>query len=109
MTKETIRATLEEIITRHGFTFEFMSHTWLPVVRQTNEDYASILFQEHWDFNSEDKSCTATITCQARVCQMGSNPSYLELIHAASQINSAAQLMREVNTLALSFTERFGE
>ena len=108
MTKETIKATLEEIIIRHGFTFEYLNHTWLPVVRQTNEDYAGITFQEHWDFNREEMSCTTTITCQSRVCQMGSNPSYMELVNAADQISRAAQLMLEVNTLALSYTEHLG-
>ena len=109
MTKEAIKATLEEIITRYGFSFEYYSHTWLPVVTQSNDDYAGINFTESWDFDCDAKTCTTTISCQSRVCRMGSTPSVTELLEAAKQIERAAQLMEEVNALGLTHTERFGE
>ncbi len=108
MTKEAIKTTLEEIITRYGFSFEYQNHTWLPVVQQTNKDYAGIIFQEHWDFDSEARTCTTSIICQARICQMGGNPDYADMMRAAQQISNAANLMQEVNALALYYTECFG-
>ena len=109
MTKEEIKTTMEDIITRYGFSFEYQSHTWLPVVPQNSDDYAGIIFTESWDFDAEAKSCTTSISCQSRVCRMGSTPSVTELLEAADQISRAAQLMEEVNALGLLFTEKFGE
>ena len=108
MTKEAICKILEMLIIRHGFTFEYQNHTWLPVVHQTSDDYAGIIFLEHWDFNREAMTCTTSITCQARVCRMGGNDSYDDLIRASEQIREAAELMQEVNERALTYTESFG-
>ena len=109
MTKETINRTLEEIITRHGFTFTYRQDNWLPAVPQTSDDYASIVFFEEWDFDAKTMTATSLITCHARVCRMGAAPGYDELMKAADQIQRSAQLMQEVNSLKLEYVQHIGK
>lgn len=105
MTKEAICKALEEIITQYGFTFTYTGFSWLPMVNQTSEDYAGITFRENWDFDQENRSCTTTITCQGRVCRMGGNDTFDDLMRAADQIKRAAHLAQAVNDMKLAFTE----
>lgn len=105
MTKEAICKTLEEITAQHGFTCEHSSFSWLPLVRQTSEDYANVIFSDHWDFDLETMTCTIKITAQARVCRMGGNDTYDDLMRAAEQIKKAAYLAQTVNDMGLSYTK----
>ena len=109
MTKEAICKTLEEIITRYGFTYTYSSFSTLPMVDQSSNDCAGILFREHMDLDIEARTCTTSIIAEARVCRMGGSDSYDELLAAADQITRAAELMREVNALGLSHTIHYGE
>ncbi len=105
MTKENICKALEQIITQHGFTYTYTSSSWLPMVNQTNDDYAGITFREHYEFDQEHRSCTITITCQGRVCRMGGNDTFDDLMRAAEQIKNAACLAQLVNDKAMTYTE----
>ena len=102
MTKEAIKKTLEETLTRNGFAFNYIYCDWLPIVIQSSDDYAGISFMSTMDYDMEAGMLIEKITCQSRVCHINPTATVEELIAAAEQITRAAKVMSEINAMGLA-------
>ena len=107
MTKQEIITTLEQLITKHGFSFGYYNMDGgLPHVVQANDDYCAISLYPVFDFDADTHQNITTITAQGRVCCMNPNASTDELRAAADQIMRGAALTDEINALQLTFIGR---
>lgn len=102
MTKEAIKKNIEESLNRNGFTFGYIYSDWMPVVRQSNYDYAGITFMSTMEYDTEAGMLIERITCQSRVCRINPTANVVELLDAADQITRAAKVMAEINAMGMA-------
>ena len=106
MTKQEINSRLEQTITAHGFTFEYHSDRWTPVVRQNDSSYTGITISTELGWDADNREIIEKVHCEAYVAKMGGNPTSAEFMAAAEEIARAAGLMDEINAMGLNSREK---
>ena len=106
MTRQEINNIIKEKAEAYGFEADTNSRVY--GIRQRN--YISIQFFETSDLEKtdwENKIGWMNIEVKASICRMGGETTPEELLTAAEEIKRGAELVRELQELHLSYSEKF--
>ena len=110
MTKREAETVIRGIIEKHGFIPEDNMRNALPGVERTGESAVSFNITERTDFtncDTEHRTVKAWVEASASICRMGGSPSAEELLDAADQIRRGAELVAELQQMAITYTIEF--
>ena len=107
MTKEQINRTLREKAKLHGFETTEEPENWgfYGILSEELNFTYRVRTTENTDW--EKRFVEETLTVTASVRKMGGEPTALELLHTAKEIERGALLIRELEEMDLTWTETF--
>ena len=109
MTKEQVIAIIKEVAERHGFTTCKYSMTRLIEIKEPGDTHQ--LNFTIWERYAEDtdwskREVTMNLHFRASLACMGGEPTPEDLLLASDIIRRGAELVKELEAMNLSYTER---
>ena len=109
MTKEQVISIIKEAAERHGFTTCKYTMTRLIEIKEPGEThYLNFLIQENLPegIDWSKREVTMNLHFRASLASMGGEPSPEDLLFASDIIRRGAEMVKELETMNLSYTER---
>ena len=109
MTKEQVIAIIKEAAERHGFTTCKYTMTRLIEIKEPGETHFLnffILEKISPDTDWSKREVTMNLHFRASLACMGGEPTPEDLLFASDIIRLGAELVKELETMNLSYTER---
>ena len=109
MTKEQVIATIKEAAERHGFTTCKYTMTRLIEIKESGDThYLNFTIPERFaeDTDWSKREVTMNLHFRASLASMGGEPSPEDLLIASDIIRRGAELVKELEVMNLSYTER---
>ena len=109
MTKEQVIATIKEAAERHGFTTCKYTMTRFIEIKEPGEThYLNFTIWERFaeDTDWSKREVTMNLHFRASLASMGGEPTPEDLLIASDIIRRAAELVKELEAMNLSYTER---
>ena len=110
MTKEQVIAIIKEAAERHGFTTCKYTMTRLIEIKEPGEThYLNFTITERFaeDTDWSKREATMNLHFRASLASMGGEPSPEDLLIASDIIRRGAELVKELEVMNLSYTERY--
>lgn len=109
MTKNEIISTIKKVAERHGFITEESNWTRWVEIKELDTHYLNFMITEETDPDTDwtKREATTNLHFRASLASMGGNPTPEDLLEAAEIIRLGALLVRTLEGLKLSYTERW--
>ena len=109
MTKQQAINTIKETAERHGFITHTYQWTRLIEISEPDSHYLNFTVLENVapDTDWSKRKATMELHIQASLASMGGNPTPEELLKASEIIRRGAELVMELESMGLSYTETF--
>ncbi len=109
MTKEQVIAIIKEAAERHGFTTcKYTMTRLIEIIEPGDTHYLNFTIWERFaeDTDWSKREVTMNLHFRASLAFMGGEPSPEDLLIASDIIRRGAELVKELEVMNLSYTER---
>ena len=106
MTKQEVVNTIRAAAERHGFTTK--DDAWISLMHIDGGRFINFCVRDRAAKGTDwtQPEITITVEVSASIATMGGDPSADELLEAADTIRRAAELVKELEAMNLSYTHR---
>ena len=109
MTKQQAISTIKEAAERHGFVTHTYQWTRFIEISEPDSHYLNFTVLENVapDTDWSKREATMELHIRASLASMGGNPTPEDLFRASEIIRAGAELVQELESMGLSYTESF--